>query len=196
MDKYPKSKELKDGTEITLKIMTDDDLEAVIAFFQSLPEKDRLYLRYDTKNPENVRRRFGNLNYDNMFPILVFIEEEIVGIATLFRAEFGWMRNLGEIRVVITSAFQRKGVARILIRELFFVALSKQLYKIQFEFMDTQESARIAAEHMGFHKEATLRKHVTDINGVRRDLIIMSLDVEEMWYLMEDYVKSPDFRIQ
>lgn len=196
MDKYPKSKELKDGTEITLKIMTDDDLEAVIAFFQSLPEKDRLYLRYDTKNPENVRRRFGNLNYDNMFPILVIFEEEIMGIATLFRAEFGWMRNLGEIRVVITSAFQRKGVARILIRELFFVALSKQLYKIQLEFMDTQESARIAAEHMGFHQEATLRKHVTDINGVRRDLIIMSLDVEEMWYLMEDYVKSPDFRIQ
>lgn len=196
MDKYPKSKELKDGTEITLKIMTNDDLEAVIAFFQSLPEKDRLYLRSDTKNPDIVRRRFGNLNYDNMFPILVFFEEEIVGIATLFRAEFGWMRNLGEIRVVITSAFQRKGLARILIRELFFVALSKQLYKIQFEFMDTQESARIAAEHMGFHQEATLRKHVTDINGVRRDLIIMSLDVEEMWYLMEDYVKSPDFRIQ
>ncbi len=195
MDKYPKMIELKDGTEIKLRIMTDDDLEAVIAFFQSLPEKDRLYLRYDTKNPENVKRRFGNLNYDNMFPILVFIEEEIVGIATLFRAEFGWMRNLGEIRVVITSAFQRKGVARVLIRELFFHALSKQLYKIQLEFMDTQESARIAAEHLGFHKEATLRKHVTDINGVRRDLIIMTLDVEEMWYLMEDYIKTPDFRI-
>ncbi len=196
MDKYPKLKELKDGTEITLRIMKNDDLEGLIAFFQSLAEKDRLYLRSDTKNPEIVRRRFGNLNYDNMFPILVFFEEEIVGIATLFRAEFGWMRNLGEIRVVITSAFQRKGLARILIRELFFHALSKQLYKIQFEFMDTQESARIAAEHMGFHKEATLRKHVTDINGVRRDLIIMTLDVEEMWYLMEDYVKSPDFRIQ
>ena len=195
MNTYPKSMELKDGTKITLRIMIDDDLEAVIAFFQALPEKDRLYLRSDTKNPENVRRRFGNLNYDNMFPILVILKEEIVGIATLFRAEFGWMRNLGEIRVVITSALQRKGLAKILIRELFFQALSKQLYKIQLEFMDTQEPARIAAEHMGFHKEATLRKHVTDINGVRRDLIIMALDVEEMWYLMEDYIKTPDFRI-
>ncbi len=195
MDKYPKSMELKDGSKVTLRIMTDDDLEAVIAFFQSLPEEDRLYLRSDTKNPENVRRRFGNLNYDNMFPIFVLFEGEIVGIATLFRAEFGWMRNLGEIRVVITSAYQRRGLARILIRELFFHALSQQLYKIQLEFMDTQESARIAAEHMGFREEATLHKHVTDINGVRRDLIIMTLDVEEMWYLMEDYIKTPDFRI-
>jgi RimJ/RimL family protein N-acetyltransferase len=195
MDDYPKTIELKDGKKVTLQVMTNDDLEAVIAFFQSLPEEDRLYLRSDTGNPENVRRRFGNLNYENMFPILVMFEGEIAGIATLFRAGFGWMRNLGEIRVVIAPSFQRKGLARILIRELFFQALNKNLYKLQLEFMDTQESARIAAEHMGFHKEAILRKHVTDINGIRRDLIIMTLDVEDMWYLMEDHVKTPDFRI-
>lgn len=195
MEEYPKSVKLKDGTKVVLKVMTGDDLDNLINFFQAVPDEDRLYLRSDTKNPETVKRRFGKLNYDTMCPILSIIDGKIIGIATLFRPEFGWMRNLGEIRVVIAKKFQRKGLATILTRELFFLALKKKLYKIQAELMDTQLSAMAAFERLGFHKEATLKKHVTDIKGIRRDLVIMTLDVEELWYLMEDYIKTPDFRI-
>jgi RimJ/RimL family protein N-acetyltransferase len=105
------------------------------------------------------------------------------------------MRNLGEIRVVISKKYQRKGLATILTKELFFQALNRKLYKLQAELMDTQLSAITAFERLGFRKEANLKKHVTDINGIRRDLIIMTLDVEDLWYLMEDYIKTPDFRI-
>jgi len=195
VETYPKSIELEDGKIITFSIMTDGDLEEVIGFFQSLPEKDRLYLRSDTANPENVRRRFGNPNYETMFPILARADKELIGMATLWRAAFGWMRNLGEVRVVIAPEYQKKGLATILTSELFFQALKKKLYKLQAELMDTQVSAMSAFEKLGFRKEATLRKQVTDITGVRRDLVIMSLDVEELWYLMEDHIKTPDFRI-
>lgn len=195
MEEYPKSIEMKDGTKVKLIIMTDDDLDDVIEFFQSLPDEDRLYLRSDIKDPENVRRRFGDLDYDNMFPILVKIDGQLIGIATLFRASFGWMRHLGEIRVVIAKDFQRRGLATILIRELFFQALKKKLYKVEAELMDTQLSAMTAVEKLGFRKEATLSKHVTDVNGVRRDLIIMTLDVEDLWHLMEDHIKTRDFRM-
>lgn len=195
MEEYPKSIEMKDGTKVKLIIMTDDDLGDVIEFFQSLPDEDRLYLRSDIKDPENVRRRFGDLDYDNMFPILVKIDGQLIGIATLFRASFGWMRHLGEIRVVIAKDFQRRGLATILIRELFFQALKKKLYKVEAELMDTQLSAMTAVEKLGFRKEATLSKHVTDVNGVRRDLIIMTLDVEDLWHLMEDHIKTRDFRM-
>ena len=102
MDEYPKSVQLKDGTKITLKVMIDTDLDGLIEFFKSVPDEDRLYLRSDTKDPEKVKRRFGKLNYDTMFPILAVMGNKIIGIATLFRSDFGWMRNLGEIRVVIS----------------------------------------------------------------------------------------------
>lgn len=195
MEDYPKTVHLKDGTKVTLRVMVETDMDDVIEFFQALPDEDRLYLRSDTKDPENVKRRFGNLNYDIRLPILTLKDDVIIGIATLLRAESGWMRNLGVIRVVIARNFQRKGLATILTRELFFQSLKKKLYKLQAELMDTQDSAMAAFERLGFRKEATLKKHVTDIKGVRRDLIIMTLDVEDLWYLMEDYVKTPDFRI-
>ena len=196
MGDYPKTIELTDGIMVTLELLTDNDLDRLIKFFQHLPEKDRLYLRSDITDPENVRRRFGNPDYDNMFPIIARVNGEIMGIATIFRAAFGWMRNLGEVRICIAPEFQKRGLSTLLVREIFFQALKMGIYKLQAELMDTQKAAITAFNHLGFKQEALLPKHVTDIKGVRRDLVIMTLDVEDLWATQEDFVKSPDFRIQ
>ncbi|MFO7767671.1 MAG: GNAT family protein [bacterium] len=195
METYPKLFELKDGTEVEFRIMTEDDLPALIQFFQSLPEEDRLYLRSDTSVPENVRRRYGELDYDRLFPLLAWVGDRLIGMATIWRAPFGWTRNLGEVRIVVGRDFQRKGLATIFSREIFFQALKQRLYKLQAELMDSQESAIAAFEKLGFHREATLKKHVTDVKGYRRDLVIMSFDVEDMWCVIEDHVKTPEFRM-
>jgi len=195
MESYPKILELKDGTALKFSVLTDDDLEDVISFFQSLPEEDRLYLRSDTTDPEIVRRRFGNPDYEKVFPLLARKDDRIVGMATIWRAPYGWMRNLGEVRMVITREYQRKGLATVLARELFFQALKQGLYKLQAELMDTQASAVSAFERLGFHQEAVLRKHVTDVKGFRRDLIIMSLDVEDLWNMIEENVQTAEFRM-
>jgi len=195
VETYPKKIELEDGTTVDLQMLTDDDLPDLIAFFQSLPEEDRLYLRSDISDPENVRRRFGKPDYDKMFPLLARVDDRLIGIATIWRAPFGWTRNVGEVRLCISREMQKRGLATRLTRELFFQALKMKLYKLRAELMDTQDSAIAAFERMGFHKEATLRKHVTDIKGQRRDLVLMCLDVEELWNLLEDHVQTADFRM-
>ena len=195
MAEYPKTVKLKDEIQITLRLMVDDDLDALLEFYRSIPESDRLFLRTDVTNKKNVEWRFGNLDYDSVFPILALVDDKIIGIATLFRAEFGWKRNLGEVRVLIAPDYQRKGLATIFIRELFFHALTVKIYKLKAEMIETQESAIAAFERLGFRKEATLKKHVTDVRGRRRDLVLMTLDIEDFWYLLEDFVESRDFRI-
>ena len=130
MGDYPKTIELTDGIMVTLELLTDNDLDRLIKFFQHLPEKDRLYLRSDITDPENVRRRFGNPDYDNMFPIIGRVNSEIMGIATIFRASFGWMRNLGEVRICIAPEFQKRGLSTLLVRELFFQALKMHKRKV------------------------------------------------------------------
>jgi len=192
---YPKTLELTDGIMVTLELLTDNDLDMLIKFFQRLPEKDRLYLRSDITDPENVRRRFGNPDYDSMYPVIGRVNGEIMGIATIFRASFGWMRNLGEVRICIAPEYQKRGLSTLLVKELFFQALKMNIYKLQAELMDTQKAAITAFKHLGFREEAILPKHVTDIKGVRRDLVIMTLDVEDLWATQEDYVLSPDFRM-
>ena len=52
--------------------------------------------------------------------------------------------------------------------------------------MEDQTSAAAAFERIGFHKEAVLNKHVTDIKDNRKNLIIMGLDIQDMWHILED----------
>lgn len=188
MEKYPKEVHLKSRETVIIRPMEKDDLDALIKFFQALPREHRMYLRSDVKQKENVIKRFGTLDYNIRFPLLAFHEGHLIGIGSLYRAEFGWTRHLGEIRVVIAPKFQRKGLSTVLVKELFFYAISTDLYKLQAEIMENQTSAISAFEHMGFKKEAVLHKHVTDINGDRQNLVIMSLDIKELWYLMEDFI--------
>ncbi|MDZ7330868.1 MAG: GNAT family N-acetyltransferase [candidate division KSB1 bacterium] len=195
MANFSKMVKLKDDTNVLLRLMVESDLDQLCEFYRSIPESDRLFLRIDVTDRGNVERRFGRLNYDIVYPILALVDNRIIGIATLFRAEFGWKRNLGEVRVLIAPEFQRKGLATIFIRELFFHALKAKIYKLQAEMIDNQESAIAAFERLGFREEARLKKHVTDIRGRRRDLVIMTLDIEDFWYLIEDFVESRDFRI-
>ncbi len=190
MENYPKVVKLKGEESAVLRLLKEDDIEDLITFFSSLPLEDRMYLRADVTKRQNILRRFGTLNYDLIYPIIALDEDRIVAIATLYRAEFGWMRNLGEIRVVVAQDFQRKGLCTLLTKEIFFHGLTTDLYKIQAEMTEDQVAAINAFERLGFKKETVLRKHVTDINGKRANLIIMSLDIQEMWYLMEDFIKG------
>ena len=190
MDEYPKEVSLKNNQNLTIRLLNEDDIETLVQFFQSLPEEDRMYLRSDVMNRENIVRRFGTLNYDKVYPVIALDQDRIVAIGSLWRAEFGWMRNLGEIRIVVSRDYQRKGLCTILTREIFFYALTTNLYKIQAELMEDQVAAFNAFERLGFKKETVLRKHVTDTNGKRANLVLMSLDIQEMWYLMEDFVKG------
>lgn len=124
-------------------------------------------MRIDVTNRQNVEQRFAMLDYIHVFPILALDGDNIIGIATMFKAEMGWRRHLGKVRVLIAPEYRRKGLATIFVRELFFHALKTKIYKIAAEMVEDQESAIAAFEKFGFHKEAVLRKHVTDIHGKR-----------------------------
>lgn len=190
MDKYPKELILKNSKAVELRLLTEDDFDKLVDFFQKLPIKDRMYLRIDVMKRENILKRFGTIDYNNMFPVIALADEKIIAIGTMFRSQFGWMRNLGELRVVVSPEYQREGLCTILTKELFFHSLTTDMYKIQAELMENQKSAISCFERLGFKKEAVLKKHVTDIKGIRHNLIIMSLDIQEMWLLMEDYVQD------
>ncbi len=191
MEKYPKEINLGQNETVIIRKFTEDDMDILVDFFQNLPIEDRMYLRSDVMERKNLVKRFGNVNNYMMYMLIALNEGRIVGQCNLSRAEFGWKRNLGEIRVVIARDFQRKGLCTALTRELFLYAMSTDLYKIQAEIMEEQKSAIAAMERMGFKKEAVLQKHVTDINNTRNTLVIMSLDIQDTWYLLEDQMSDP-----
>jgi len=178
---YPKQAKLRDGTPIVLKPFERKDKDALLLFFQKLPEEDRLFLKDDVTDPAVVNRWAIELNYDKVFPILAWKGTEVVADATLHKNTGGWMKHVGTIRIAIARECQRQGMGSILANELFLHALKSGLEKIVAEMMETQEGAKKVFEKLGFKQEAVLRGHVRDQTGVRHDLLILTKDLEEFW---------------
>jgi RimJ/RimL family protein N-acetyltransferase len=181
ISEYPKEVTLRDKTTIVLKPFERKDKDALLAFFQRMPEADRLFLKDDVTDPAVVNRWAVELNYDKVFPLLAWRGNDVVADATLHKNLGGWMKHVGTIRMVVAREFQKHGVGSILANELFLHALKSGLEKIVAEMMETQEGARKVFEKLGFRQEAVLHGHVRDQIGIRHDLLVLTKDLEEFW---------------
>ena len=178
---YPKEVKVKDGSTVVLRPFERKDKDALYAFFQRLPESDRLFLKDNVTDPATVDRWAVELNYDKIFPLLAWKGNEVVADATLHKNLGGWMKHVGTIRIVVAKGYQRHGLGSILANELFLHALKAGLEKIVAEMMETQQGAKKVFEKLGFKQEAIFRGHVRDQIGVRHDLLVLTKDLEEFW---------------
>lgn len=192
---YPKTCRIKDGTSVDLRLMTRDDLSRLWTFFKELPEGDRMFLKEDVTQ-EVIGSWINRLDYDAVLPILALVGDRVVGDATLHMQSHGWMRHVGEIRMVVAADYQRKGIGTLLARELFYNAIRRGLKKIEACAMENQHGAIKSLERLGFKKEAVLRDYVLDIKGNKHDLIILTHNAEELWKRMEDLIIDSDISFE
>ena len=123
---YPKTFRIKDGSSVDLRLMTRDDLGRLWTFFKELPEEDRMFLK-ENVTQEVIGSWINRLDYDAVLPILALVGDRVVGDATLHMQSHGWMRHIGEIRMVVAKDYQRKGIGTLLARELFYNAIRRGL---------------------------------------------------------------------
>jgi RimJ/RimL family protein N-acetyltransferase len=179
---------LRDGGELTCRPARAGDEQALLAFFRALPEEDRQFLRHDVTDPAVIRRWMGSIDLDRVFPLLALSGDEIVGDATLQRYPYGWSKHVGEIRVVVAKAWQRRGVAGVLVHELVGLAQEWGLELLEAQVLEGQHGAQRCMEALGFRVETALRGRAKDQSGRRRNVLVMINDVAELWRQMEDLV--------
>ena len=61
-----KVKTLKDGSEVIIRPLTNDDVEKSFQFFQELPPADREYLRVDVTKHDLVEQRIKSMKEKNV----------------------------------------------------------------------------------------------------------------------------------
>jgi L-amino acid N-acyltransferase YncA len=177
--------QLKDGTNVVIRPMTRDDVERSFAFFQSLPEEDRRYLRMDVTKRENVERRIRTMGTDHVKRLVAVVDDDIVADGALELSREEWTAHTGEIRLIVSRQYQRKGLGMLLARELYLLALREKLENIVVRMARPQVAARSIFHKLGFEEEYSLPDHVIDRAGGRHDLVLMRCDVAEMWRELE-----------
>lgn len=182
---FPKEVVLRDATRVTIRPMEPGDTGPLLDFFRRLPLEERQFLRNDVTRLEVVEAWGRGLDYTRVLPLLAESRERVIGDATLHRPG-GWMRHIGEIRVVTDPCFRRRGLASILAREIFTLALQSGLDKMVAEMAADQAAARKVFEKLGFQEEARLANHIQDAAGKKHDLLLLSTDIPALMQKMEE----------
>jgi GNAT superfamily N-acetyltransferase len=177
---YPKKVSLKDGRKVVVRQMTKDDGPALLEFFRSLRDEDRLCMRDDVTNPKIIQGWVDNLNYEYVVPLLAFYQDKLVADASIHRNLQGWTRHVGQIRVSVHPQFQGLGLGFLMAKEIFTIAQSMHIDKVLAEMMDIQTDAVKVFSKLGFRIEHRYKNHVRDLDGKIHDLIVMSADINEL----------------
>lgn len=188
LEGFPQTVSLRDGTPVTVRPLAAADAKALLAFYRSLPEEDRLYLKDDVTDAGWLQRFVALVGSGELVSLIAERGGKVVAEATLYRALRGWSTHVGEIRVSVAPALRRDGLGTSLAGELVKVATRIGVEKMFIEVVENQVGARKMFRKLGFRQEAVLHGHVKDINGTKRNLILASSDVSHVWDAMEALV--------
>ena len=189
-----KKAKLKDGVEVEIRSMKKDDLEKSFAFFQALPEEDRVFLRTDVTKRELVQQRTLSIDSGKVLRIIATIGDDIVADGVVELEGHSWKKNVGELRLFVAKAYQRKGLGILMAQELYSLAASARVEEIVVKMMRPQKAARSIFRKLGFHEEILMPDYVKDLSGKKQDLIIMRCDLDALWKELEDYFTDTDWQ--
>jgi L-amino acid N-acyltransferase YncA len=172
---------LKDGADLLIREMDPkQDFDALMKFYADLPAEDRRYLRIDVTNRKTMEQRIKLMDFGYHFRILALYGDEIVGKGVLELPFEEWRRHQGELRVIIARPFQHRGVGMRLMRELYKLALRKNVETVTVWVMKPQEAALNLARKMGFHDQSVLPDYVKDQTGEMQDLYILKAKIADL----------------
>jgi RimJ/RimL family protein N-acetyltransferase len=183
---FPKTVPIEGGS-VELRLMTGVDEAQVLAFAQSLPTHDLLFLPRDITQPKVLAAWVRAIEAGTMTTLLAWEGAHVVGCAAIFRDPHSWSPHVGELRVVSAPAVRGKGVGRALIQNCFAIMLQSGIEKITANMTIDQQGAIAVFESLGFRSEGLLREHVQDRDGKRHDIVILSHDVAKVLGQMSAY---------
>lgn len=189
-ENFPTELTLKDGRVAIIRAMVLEDEALLSDFFSALPLEDRQFLRNDVTKPEIVHRFVTDDTHDRVQALVAEYDGKIIASADLQRSHYGWMRHVGELRAIVAHEFQMQGIGVFLIRMLVKVAIMSGIEKIVAQTASNRRGAIKALESLGLRREAVLKRHVKDMTGRKRDLVIFTDDVGHIWDVMESLVQD------
>jgi L-amino acid N-acyltransferase YncA len=189
-----KTERMKDGTEVVIQKLAAEDLDRLMEFYGSLSEDDRKYLRFDVTDRKAVAKRLRRTETGDDIRVAAVHGGVIVASGVLELSGEAWSKHQGEIRVVISRPFQKRGLGTIMIRELYFIAVQNQLQTIVARMMRPQVGAQKIFRRLGFHEESMMPDFVKDLHGSSQDLIVMSCDVKELWKQLDRTFSESDWQ--
>ncbi len=180
-EEYPKQITLKNSAEVTIRLLSSGDTDALYQFFQSISRDDRMFLRDNVRDKSVIEGWCRNMDFEHVIPVLALVGDKIVAEISLHLERHGWKSHIGKLRLVVHKDFRRQGLAVEMVKEIIEIALhTGSLEQLNAECMvDTQQGAIRMLELLGFIQRAILPGQVKDIEGRTHDLTLLSYELRD-----------------
>jgi len=185
LEVFPIQVTLKDGPKVMLAPLDPEQGKPLRDFYRALPEEDRQFLKDDVTSEGWCERFLKKVESREVVSLVARSGQKVVAEGSLYRALYGWTRHVGELRVAVCPDLRRKGLATEVAKALVQIATDLGIEKLIVQVVEHQVPARRTFEKLGFHQEAVLPHHVMDLQGQKRDLLLLANDVSHIWAAME-----------
>ncbi len=190
IEAYPKRIPLKDGTSVMLRPLVEDDYDRFVSFLQSLDEGDHVFLRYDVRDPEQIRKWVEELDLKKVIILGAMDNGEMVSGGSLRVRSHEWTKHVGQIRLVTAKPHRRNGLGAFILRELVALAEERNLEKLQAHVIEDNVEGIKLGQLLGFEVVAVLEGMVKDRSCKHRNLAVMVNDVDNLTRIMEDWFQE------
>jgi RimJ/RimL family protein N-acetyltransferase len=167
---------LRDGREVIIRRLGEDDRGALLAFALGLPEDDRLYLEDDLTSQEIIARLINAYAAENWRQIVALAGDAIVGYGAVRRLS-GWSSHVADIQLIISAGWRRGGLGTAMAQAIFEAARELGAAKVIVEMVEEQTFGRAIFERLGFRVEGALSGHVRDRHGQQHNLLVLAYHV-------------------
>ena len=182
LSRYPKTLALSGEKTVSVRPMTAADAPALLAFFRSISEEERYFLRDDVASEAVIQGWADHLDYDRALPLLAFDGDRVCADSVLIRRRSGSLAHAAEIRVVVSPEYRSKGLGSALLREVVDVAWDAELECIHVEFVrDVQEDGLNAVRLLGGVEAGVQREAVKDQQDNHHDIVYMRIPLGRWW---------------
>ena len=165
--------------------------DALLRFFDGLPEGDLTFIREEVHDPETVRSWASGPGAGGRW---VAVDGPDVTGYVAVRPLPGWSDHVGEVRLVVAPDRRGSGLGRELARHALVQAVGSGLRKLVVEVVAEQGAALALFTDLGFTGEALLVDHIRDRNGDLRDLMVLAHHVHATWAGMDTVGVADELR--
>ena len=178
MAHYRQVKTLPDGKQLLMRPLTKEDKQGLMDLFARASRQDLEYFRSDAGDPAVVESWVDNLDLERVLPLVAFMDDRIVGDATLHFGEH-YHRHRAWVRIFLDHGCRGRGIGTLMLQNLIRVARLVGLQQLYAEVLTLQHRVISAFEDLGFQQEVTLRDYFITSHGETLDMAILVLRLVE-----------------
>ncbi len=173
--RFPQEAVLRDGRKVLIRPFTEQDTEAVWAFFRGLPAEVRRFAWHNVEDHSLIEAWGQNIDYSTVLPLLAFDEKRVVADATLKRRHGGPLRLVGRLSWLLEPSYRGQGLGTLLINNFISIGRSYGLRHLTCMLIsDLEADAVETLRGLGF-EEIPIPGYGSDPDGNPHDMVKLIL---------------------